>query len=83
LAFNGRSELISTCKGDTEGFVNLPLSIKGIHFSALFIEKEGFVKSLSDQKATFRPTNLPPGILEVGAISMLQAANTTTLLRTP
>jgi len=31
-------------KGDTEGFVNLPLSIKGIDFSALFIEKEGLVK---------------------------------------
>lgn len=31
-------------KGDTEGFVNLPLSINGIDFSALFIEKEGFVK---------------------------------------
>ena len=24
-------------KGDTEGFVNMPLSIKGINFSALFI----------------------------------------------
>ncbi|HPM88683.1 MAG TPA: bifunctional oligoribonuclease/PAP phosphatase NrnA [Bacteroidales bacterium] len=31
-------------KGDTEGFVNLPLSIKGIIFSAFFVEKEGFVK---------------------------------------
>ncbi len=31
-------------KGDTEGFVNLPLSIKGIYFSALFIEKEDFIK---------------------------------------
>ncbi|MGQ9619725.1 MAG: DHH family phosphoesterase [Bacteroidales bacterium] len=31
-------------KGDTEGFVNLPLSVKGIDFSALLIEKEGFVK---------------------------------------
>ena len=31
-------------KGDTEGFVNLPLSIKGIYFSALFIEKDGFIK---------------------------------------
>lgn len=31
-------------KGDTEGFVNLPLSIKGILFSVLFIEKENFVK---------------------------------------
>jgi phosphoesterase RecJ-like protein len=31
-------------KGDTEGFVNLPLSIKGIVFSAFFVEKDGFVK---------------------------------------
>lgn len=31
-------------KGDTEGFVNLPLSIKGINFSVLFIEKDNFVK---------------------------------------
>jgi len=31
-------------RGDTEGFVNLPLSINGIDFSALFIEKEGFIK---------------------------------------
>jgi phosphoesterase RecJ-like protein len=31
-------------KGDTEGFVNLPLSIKGIVFSTLFIEKENHIK---------------------------------------
>jgi phosphoesterase RecJ-like protein len=31
-------------KGDTEGFVNMPLSIKGIHFTALFIEKDNFIK---------------------------------------
>jgi bifunctional oligoribonuclease and PAP phosphatase NrnA len=31
-------------KGDTEGFVNMPLSIKGICFSTLFIEKDGFIK---------------------------------------
>ncbi len=30
--------------GDTEGFVNYPLSIKGIVFSILFTENEGFVK---------------------------------------
>lgn len=30
--------------GDTEGFVNLPLSIQDIVFSALFIENSGFVK---------------------------------------
>lgn len=30
--------------GDTEGFVNLPLSIKGVVFSALFIEKSDRIK---------------------------------------
>jgi len=30
--------------GDTEGFVNIPLSISGIVLSVLFIEKENFVK---------------------------------------
>lgn len=30
--------------GDTEGFVNLPFSIKGIKLTALFIEKEDHVK---------------------------------------
>jgi bifunctional oligoribonuclease and PAP phosphatase NrnA len=40
-------------KGDTEGFVNLPLSIKGIVFSVLFIEKEGFIKLSFRSKGTF------------------------------
>jgi phosphoesterase RecJ-like protein len=43
-------------KGDTEGFVNMPLSIKGIHFSALFIEKENFIKISFRSKGNF-PTN--------------------------
>lgn len=30
--------------GDTEGFVNLPFSIKGIRFTALFLEKKEFIK---------------------------------------
>jgi len=30
--------------GDTEGFVNIPLSIKGIRFSAFFLEKEDKTK---------------------------------------
>lgn len=30
--------------GDTEGFVNYPLSIKGIHFSVLLIEKSDHIK---------------------------------------
>jgi bifunctional oligoribonuclease and PAP phosphatase NrnA len=43
-------------KGDTEGFVNLPLSIRGIHFSALFIEKENFIKLSFRSKGSF-PSN--------------------------
>lgn len=43
-------------KGDTEGFVNLPLSIKGIHFSALFIEKDNFIKLSFRSKGRF-PSN--------------------------
>lgn len=31
-------------KGDTEGTVNYPLSIEGVHFAAIFIEAEDFVK---------------------------------------
>ena len=43
-------------KGDTEGFVNMPLSIKGICFSTLFIEKDGFIKLSFRSKGKF-PTN--------------------------
>ncbi|HBE39920.1 MAG TPA: DHH family phosphoesterase [Bacteroidales bacterium] len=43
-------------KGDTEGFVNLPLSIKGIIFSAFFVEKNGFVKLSFRSKGNF-PSN--------------------------
>ena len=43
-------------KGDTEGFVNMPLSIKGIFFSALFIEKDGFIKLSFRSKGQF-PSN--------------------------
>jgi bifunctional oligoribonuclease and PAP phosphatase NrnA len=43
-------------KGDTEGFVNLPLSIGGIVFSALLIEKDNFVKLSFRSKGSF-PVN--------------------------
>jgi phosphoesterase RecJ-like protein len=39
--------------GDTEGFVNYPLSIKGIRFSALFIEKEDHVRISFRSKGSF------------------------------
>jgi bifunctional oligoribonuclease and PAP phosphatase NrnA len=40
-------------KGDTEGFVNMPLAIKGIEFTAFFVEKEGFVKISFRSKSNF------------------------------
>ena len=43
-------------KGDTEGFVNMPLSIKGVCFSTLFIEKDGFIKLSFRSKGLF-PSN--------------------------
>lgn len=42
--------------GDTEGFVNYPLSINNIVFSALFIEKEDYVKASFRSKGNF-PSN--------------------------
>lgn len=39
--------------GDSEGFVNYPLSIKGIHFSTLFTEKEDHVKASFRSKGEF------------------------------
>ena len=40
-------------KGDSEGFVNYPLSIRGIHFSTLFSEKDGMVKASFRSKGEF------------------------------
>jgi len=40
-------------KGDTEGFVNMPLSIKGINFTVLFLEKDNFVKISFRSKGNF------------------------------
>jgi bifunctional oligoribonuclease and PAP phosphatase NrnA len=40
-------------KGDTEGFVNMPLSIRGISVAALFVEKEGFIKVSLRSKGEF------------------------------
>ncbi|MFH2094220.1 MAG: bifunctional oligoribonuclease/PAP phosphatase NrnA [Bacteroidota bacterium] len=39
--------------GDTEGFVNLPLSIAGIRFSALFIERKEHIKISFRSKGDF------------------------------
>jgi len=42
--------------GDTEGFVNYPLSINNVVFSALFIEKDGWIKASFRSKGNF-PVN--------------------------
>jgi phosphoesterase RecJ-like protein len=39
--------------GDNEGFVNMPLSIKGIVFSALFTEKDKYIKVSFRSKGDF------------------------------
>jgi phosphoesterase RecJ-like protein len=39
--------------GDNEGFVNMPLSIKGVVFSALFTEKDKYVKVSLRSKGEF------------------------------
>ena len=39
--------------GDSEGFVNLPLSIKGIRFTAFFLEKEDKIKISFRSKGDF------------------------------
>lgn len=49
-------ELYNFQPGDTEGFVNYPLSIKNIIFSALFIEKDDFIKASFRSKGNF-PAN--------------------------
>jgi bifunctional oligoribonuclease and PAP phosphatase NrnA len=40
--------------GDTEGFVNLPLSIQDVVFSALFMEKDKYVKASFRSKGSFQ-----------------------------
>jgi len=42
--------------GDTEGFVNYPLSVEGVRFSAIFFEKEGTIKISFRSKGDF-PVN--------------------------
>ncbi|MDR2008874.1 MAG: bifunctional oligoribonuclease/PAP phosphatase NrnA [Bacteroidales bacterium] len=39
--------------GDTENFVNMPLAIKGIIFSAIFIERDNFIKISFRSKGSF------------------------------
>ncbi len=43
-------------KGDTEGFVNIPFGIKGIRFSAIFVEKKDLVRVSFRSRGSF-PVN--------------------------
>ena len=45
--------LYNYAKGDTEGFVNMPLGIRGISVSAMFVEKDGFIKVSFRSKGSF------------------------------
>jgi len=49
-------KLFNFVPGDTEGFVNLPLSVRDVVFSALFIEKEKLVKTSFRSRGSF-PVN--------------------------
>ncbi len=44
-------------KGDTEGFVNIPFSVKGVIFTALFVEKKDRIKASFRSRGQF-PANL-------------------------
>jgi phosphoesterase RecJ-like protein len=39
--------------GDSEGFVNYPLSVKGVRFSAFFVEKEDHIRISFRSKGNF------------------------------
>ena len=39
--------------GDTENFVNIPMQIEGIIFTAIFIERDNFIKTSFRSKGTF------------------------------
>jgi len=43
-------------KGDTEGFVNIPFSVKGVSFTALFVEKKDRIKVSFRSRGSF-PVN--------------------------
>jgi phosphoesterase RecJ-like protein len=51
--------------GDTEGFVNYPLSIKGVYFTAFFIENDDHIKVSFRSKGNF-PANTFSGLFYHG-----------------
>ena len=52
--------------GDSEGFVNIPLSIKGVVFSALFTEREDIVKISLRSKGNFAVNEIANTYFEGG-----------------
>ena len=50
-------ERFNYVKGDSEGFVNIPLSIEGIYFSAIFIEFEDHIKISFRSRGQFATNN--------------------------
>jgi phosphoesterase RecJ-like protein len=52
--------------GDSEGFVNLPLNIKGVEVSALFTEADGYVKVSLRSKGDFSVNKLSRGYFNGG-----------------
>jgi phosphoesterase RecJ-like protein len=59
-------EAYSYAKGDTEGFVNMPLSIKGIVFSTMLVEKDGFIKLSFRSKGAFPSNEIAAGYFNGG-----------------
>ncbi len=51
-------ESFSHAKGDTEGFANVLLTIRGIVLSVLFVERSGFVKMSLRSKGSFNANQL-------------------------
>ncbi len=58
LITNELKEKFNFADGDSEGFVNLPLNIKGIEVSALFTEADGFIKVSLRSKGDFSVNSL-------------------------
>jgi phosphoesterase RecJ-like protein len=52
--------------GDTEGFVNIPLTVKGVVMSALFIEKEDHIKISLRSKGDFNVNTFASGYFNGG-----------------
>ncbi|RPI41845.1 MAG: hypothetical protein EHM46_05930 [Bacteroidetes bacterium] len=48
-------------KGDTEGFVNVPFSVKGVRFTALFVEKKDRIKISFRSRGSFPVNRIAAG----------------------